>query len=125
MHTLASFNRRKRMKAESRQIPQKLATRLKFAYCFTELLSLDKCICTKTRNNTYSVYHYCHCFIYVPIKLEGIGSHWDTCLDNFCFFSAQTFIILKSRSGALNSAPPNKCVHLYTNCGLLKVASEQ
>jgi len=30
--TLASFNRRRRMKAESRQIPQKLATRLKFAY---------------------------------------------------------------------------------------------
>jgi len=31
--TLASFNRRRRMKAESRQIPQKLAARLKFVYC--------------------------------------------------------------------------------------------
>ena len=30
--TLASFNRRRRMKAESRQIPQKLAARLKFVY---------------------------------------------------------------------------------------------
>jgi len=28
--TLASFNRRRRMKAESRQIPQKLAARLNF-----------------------------------------------------------------------------------------------
>jgi len=32
MDTLASFNRRRRMKAESRQIPQKLATRLKFVF---------------------------------------------------------------------------------------------
>ena len=31
--TLVSFNRRRRMKAESRQIPQKLAARLKFVYC--------------------------------------------------------------------------------------------
>jgi len=30
---LASFNRRRRMKAESRQIPQKLAARLKFVCC--------------------------------------------------------------------------------------------
>jgi len=30
---LASFNRHRRMKAENMQIPQKLATRLKFAYC--------------------------------------------------------------------------------------------
>jgi len=29
-NTLASFNRRRRMKAKSRQIPQKLAVRLKF-----------------------------------------------------------------------------------------------
>jgi len=32
-YTLASFNRRRRMKAESRQIPQKLAAKLKFVYC--------------------------------------------------------------------------------------------
>jgi len=33
----ASFNRRRRMNAESRQIPQKLATRLKFAYCILKV----------------------------------------------------------------------------------------
>jgi len=33
MDTLASFNRRRRMKAESRQIPQKLAARPKFVNC--------------------------------------------------------------------------------------------
>jgi len=32
INTLASFNRRRRMKAESRQIPQKLAARLTFVY---------------------------------------------------------------------------------------------
>jgi len=31
---LASFNRRRKIKAESRQIPQKFAARLKFAYCY-------------------------------------------------------------------------------------------
>jgi len=43
--TLASFNRRRRMKAESRQIPQKLPARLKFVCCrrmialsYTELM---------------------------------------------------------------------------------------
>jgi len=35
---LASFNHRRRMKAESRQIPQKLATRLKFVYCIPNLV---------------------------------------------------------------------------------------
>jgi len=30
---VASFNRRRRMKAEIRQIPQKLAARLKFVWC--------------------------------------------------------------------------------------------
>jgi len=32
INTLASFNIRRRMKAETRQIPQKLAARLKFVY---------------------------------------------------------------------------------------------
>ena len=35
--TLASFNRRRRMKAESRQIPQKLAASLKFFTVFDTL----------------------------------------------------------------------------------------
>jgi len=36
---LASFNRRRRMKAESRQIPQKLAARLKFVCCLSQVVS--------------------------------------------------------------------------------------
>jgi len=38
--TLASFNRRRRMKAESRQNPQKLAARLKFV-CRLSCVCLD------------------------------------------------------------------------------------
>jgi len=37
--TLASFNRRRRMKAESRQIPQKLAARLKCVYCLCSVVA--------------------------------------------------------------------------------------
>jgi len=37
--TLASFNRRRRMKAESRQIPQKLAVRLKCVYCLCSVVA--------------------------------------------------------------------------------------
>jgi len=43
---LASFNHHRRMKAESRQIPQKLTARLKFVYCYYKSISVG-CLCPK------------------------------------------------------------------------------
>jgi len=42
IHVIASFNRRRRMKAESRQIPQKLAARLKYVYCHIIVVTHSK-----------------------------------------------------------------------------------
>jgi len=81
--------------------------------CFRRI----KCICTRTMNTTFYVYHYRFCFIYFMIKLEGTALpytlRWGTWLYNLCVFGALAFVVLKSSSGAMNSIPPNKSVHIY------------
>ena len=58
-----------------------------------------KCICTRTMNNTFSLYHYCFClFIYFTIKLEGTpsaNSRWNTLLDNLSVFLCPGFRCLE------------------------------
>jgi len=52
---------------------QEISSNLKFVemrvrgyICLTELLALDiMCICIRTMNNSFSVYHYCFCFVYL------------------------------------------------------------
>jgi len=48
---LARFNRRRRMKAENRQIPQKLAARLKFVCCTDLSCMVCRHYCDFTLNN--------------------------------------------------------------------------
>ena len=71
-------------------------------------------------NNTFSVQYFVLSF-YFTIKLEGKAHRKRTCLDNHCFFSALTFIVLKSTPGTINSVLPNKSVCLSSERGLLKV----
>ena len=76
-----------------------------------------KWVCTRTMN-TISVHHHCICFIYFTIKLGGGPSagapRWITSV----FFVSPAFVVLKSRSGAVNSVPPNKSVCLSAKCAL-------
>ena len=57
--------------------------------CLTELLALDKVICTKTMN----IILLCTIivlFIYFTITLEGTALCWSTWLDNLCFFQCSS-----------------------------------
>ena len=85
------------------------------AFVSLNCLRWIKWICTRTMNNTFSVYHYCFCLIclfYDQIRRYcpplGQLTVWP-----LCFFGAPVFVVLKSTSGRMNSILPNESVYIY------------
>jgi len=50
---------------------------------------------------------------------------WGTCLNNFCFFGAPPFVVLKRTSGKMNSVPPNNLSIYPLNVAFTKWPSSQ
>ena len=114
---------------------QEKSSHLKFVEkCEVTSVSLNclrwiKCICTRTVNNTFLCSISVFVLFYNPIRTQRppLTLRWGTCavwITSVLFSSAPGFVVLKSTSGAMNSAMPNKSVYAYGKHGLLKVAPE-